>query len=332
MNAGTAGDYVNPLVGVTVLLVRTYGTFTSTEAQSYLIISVVSMVMIEWLRPRSKGGVPVAGLLVATAAVATCVALSGSRRAVIWSALVISFSVLATVLTGRIKTVIRAIVLSAVLLPVGFVTVVSLFPLAVDAFAERWVGADRDESYVYENGVYGRAVFETLFVRFLLTRVPILGYGFGTGGNAASVIVDNGQFERIKASIRLSTREELGGAEQDWGRHILDFGPLIGIGFIIFRVVFAAWLFREAVKATRRSGDPGPLILSAFSGVLLYQGYIVALGAGQSYGWLFAGFTIAMCKASKSRPLHGASTRTSARPPARYRPGFLVKCFPVTVA
>ena len=311
VNAGANGDFVNPLVGVTVRLVRTYGPFTSSEAQNFFSVSVLAMLMIGLLRPTglksgTKGGARMAGLLLVTGAVAVCVGLSGSRGAVLWSALVISSSVAALLLSGGFHNVARGFALIAGLLPVAAVAIASIFPLAVEAFTERWIAADLEESSVYQNGVYGRAAGEVFVSRALLAHVPILGHGFGTGGNAASVLNDNGQFSRIKDGIRLSTRDQLAGAEQDWGRHILDFGPFIGVAFIAFRIAFAAWLCREALRATRRCGDPGPMIMAVFSGLLLYQGHIVALGTGQAYAWLFVGLTIAMCNVPANVGLPGA--------------------------
>ena len=158
------------------------------------------------------------------------------------------------------------------------------------------------------------------FVR-LLDEVPALGYGIGYGGNASIILkaeVDGVQVGWL--------------AEADLSRQMVDLGPIFGMGYIVFRMAFVVWLGLEALKATRRSADPLPVMLYAYAGVTIFAGQITGNGTINAYAWLFTGLCIAAAREASSphghrtprMPVHGATVpvrrpaaragRTSGRP------------------
>lgn len=245
------------------------------------------MMLALWMLPKAQRRVHLVELVGATLAILTCLALCGSRGAVIWSALVSLAAVPAALaagrrLAGRILVVPMAIGLAAILI------VPKAFPLAVAAFVERWEGAYEAETAMYgPGGVFARAAFDLFSFRFLLADTPIQGYQMGIGGNAADLL--GVRAERVQASD-----QQIGGAESDWGRQILELGPVLGICFIVFRVSLAIWTGVEALRATRRSRHPLPVFLFAFVAVLLFHGQMTGHGSLNGYTWLFAGLSMAV--------------------------------------
>jgi hypothetical protein len=125
----------------------------------------------------------------------------------------------------------------------------------------------------------------------------------GMGGNAAGrfgkgeiFTMDWGQVDEGGA-LRLTAQES------DWGRHVVDLGPIFAVILIIFRVTLTTWLGIRAFQATRRLGDPLALLMFAFVGVLLFNGQITGHGTLGGYAWLFAGFTMAVCREQTGPPM-----------------------------
>jgi hypothetical protein len=281
-------QYVNGGVGRG--LVRTYGTFTSAVGQQAFIVSSVSILLAAWMAPRSKRPIKGVALFAATAATLTCLALSGSRGTVIWSGLVFSAAFAAALMTGR-RLTLRIFFVPALLVLTAILVVSFAFPEAFEAFTERWSRAGESETALYgRGGVFSRAFSDLFSFSILLVDTPLQGYQLGSGGNAAVSL------HASNSRARLSN-EKNGAGEGDWGRQILELGPVFGILFIIFRLLFVAWLAREAIRATRRSSQPLPMLMFAFVGVLLFNGQITGHGTLNGYVWLFAGFLIVVCKA-----------------------------------
>jgi len=61
------------------------------------------------------------------------------------------------------------------------------------------------------------------------------------------------------------------------------------------------------VRATRRSGDPLPMMLFAYAGYVILIGQITGNGSINFYGWLFTGVCLAACRVA----LDGVSRRAS---------------------
>jgi hypothetical protein len=284
---GKADDEVYINAGVAENIPRTFGTFTSSTGQGAFVISSLALLLAAWTMPKSRLFVKRTVLLPATGAVLVCAALSGSRGTVIWAGLVFCAAMVGPWMApGRTLPLRMAAPLAIVGLGAIFTPLV--FPRAADALLARWENAGAAESAIYgTGGVFARVMYDLHSFTVLVGDTPMQGYQLGIGGNAATTL-------GARESIPASSLEQAGAAETDWGRQILELGPILGILFIGFRIVFVFWLGRESIKATRRSGDLFPVLLFAFVGVLLFNGQITGHGSLNGYAWLFSGFLMAV--------------------------------------
>ena len=127
-------------------------------------------------------------------------------------------------------------------------------------------------------GIVNRALSD--FYRFV-QFIPVAGF-FGNGLGAAG-----------NAGDTLNLNSHLKEAEDDWSRNILDLGPILGILFILYRIVFTSALVIGAAKASRRDNDTLPALLISFIGITLLYGQITGQGSVNGYAWIFVGFCLA---------------------------------------
>jgi hypothetical protein len=279
INAGfIEGGLYQP--GVVGGIVRTYGTFTSSAGQTPFVASLVALLLTAWILPKSGRPLRGAALVVATGAVVTCLALSGSRGAFIMASLVLASALVSSVLMTDAAMKSRAILIPIVITTVSTLLFTTIFSDAWQALATRSVRAYDAESAVYSFGTVGRAFAGfTDFVPILPTT-PVFGYGLGTFGNAFGL-----QYTSLLQSSLT--------AESDWARNVLELGPVLGLLYIGLRVALVISLTRGAVMATRRSSNPMPLLLLGFGGILILEGQITGQGTVHGFGWLYAGFCMA---------------------------------------
>lgn len=270
--------------------VRPSGTFTSTVGVVHLIPSTLALLLGVWLTPKPRRKFSTAMLVVTAAGVATCLAMSGSRAAFIHVGLVVLSSMALGLVSRDFSIRTRALVIPLILLGLGIVLYPIVFPDALAAMLGRVAEAYSTESKGSSLGVFGRALWETLnFVGFL-GDTPIQGYVFGIGGNGRTYL---GTID-----------PELAGrvfAESDWSRHIVDFGPLFGILFIIYRIVFTLSVGIQALRATRLSASPFPLLLFGYMGIGLFYGQLTGHGTVGGFLWLYLGLCMTAIRSATPR-------------------------------
>ena len=276
--------------------VRASGTFTSNTGLTSFAASAVAFALSLWLTSRRSRSLSFYLLLLcATGGAVTCLAFSGSRGAFVWAALIAVMAVAGLSLSSE-RLGLRAGILISVLVASGAAVVPVLFPDTIRVFAQRWSEGDILEQQSYgSNGILGRMVYELFDFHLLLSDTPPQGYGLGSAGNAAWQLGTRAEV------VTFYDPAQIGAAESDWGRHILELGPIFGCLFILYRVAFTIWLAKEALAATRRSGNPLPWLLFAFVSIIMLNGQITANGTENGYGWLFTGFCLAA--ANTVRPL-----------------------------
>jgi hypothetical protein len=276
-------------VGVTAERIRTTGPFTSNQGQAQFTTLAFVFVLAAALAARRTVGTPL--LLAATGATLTCAALSNSRGTMLSLGLVGLFGV-GLALGGRgaaLKT--KALLIPAGLLGLGFVLFPIVFPEGYESFMFRWDSAATVESGL-PGGILGRAILGLLIFTNILDVVPMLGYGLGYGGNASNIL--GAEVDGVKPSML---------AEADFSRHIVDLGPLFGIGYIAFRLVLLVWLTRQVVVATRSRVDPMPMLLFAYVGNQILSGQITGHGSINGFAWIATGLCIAAARGSTRRPV-----------------------------
>ena len=287
VGSGENGDiYVNQTMpeGHT----RATGTFTSNIGMTAFAASTVAFAISLWLAPnRSRSRHSYLTLACGTAGAVVCLSYSGSRGAFIWSGLILVMAVGGLSLTAS-GLGLRSGILISVLVASGAVIAPILFPDTIRVFQKRWSDAEYLEDRSYgDGGIFARMLYELLDFQYLVSDTPLQGYGLGSAGNAAWTLGTR------REVITFKDGAQVGAAESDWGRHILELGPIFGFLFILYRVALTAWLAKEALAATRRSGNPLPLLLFGFAGVIMLNGQITANGTTNAYGWLFTGFCLA---------------------------------------
>jgi hypothetical protein len=266
--------------GVIEGVIRTYGTFTSSSGQTPFVVSLVAMVLICWILPVNERPIKPMLLLAGTGAALTCLAVSGSRGAFLHSGFVLVLAIGAALVVSRDTMRARSLVLTLVVGLVAVLLIPVLFPTAFDAILQRSTEAYAVESELYAFGTAGRIFYDFIHFTFLLPDTPMFGYGLGLFGNA----------NLVDASSLLNSTQYV---EDDWSRNVVELGPLLGVLYIFFRVALVTWLAVGALRATHRSNNPLPLLLTGFIGVLLLYGQLTGQGSVNGYGWLFTGFVIA---------------------------------------
>ena len=285
-------------VGITVERIRTTGTFTAPAGQQQFIASAFALLLAMLLLPRKQSGVVF--FAVTACGVLTCLALSGSRGAMLHCAIVGLAAVSVALVSKNAALKAKAVFLPAALVVAAVILYPIIFPDGFATFMTRWNAASGTEGG--DAGILMRAVLGMVdFVR-LLDQVPALGYGIGYGGNASIIL--NAEVDGVKPGWLV---------EADLSRQMVDLGPIFGMGYIVFRMAFVVWLGIAALRATRRSADPLPLLLYAFAGVTIFSGQITGNGSINAYAWLFAGLCIAATRTDVLGP-HQRRAERGARP------------------
>lgn len=284
--------------------IRTTGPFTSTAGLQQFVVTACAFALALLLRPASRRNLGLLPLLAAAGAILTCVAFSGSRGTMLQCVMVGLFAMGIGFLGrgGALKA--KALALPSALGATAVVLYPIVFPTGFAAFVNRWNSAAVAESG-FEGGVIGRALYGFIdFIR-LLDVVPALGYGLGYGSNASIL---------MRATVDGVMPGQL--AETDFARHMVDLGPLFGLGYIVFRAALVVWLLRLVLSATRRVSDPLPMMLFAYAGYTLLLGQISGHGSINVYGWLFVGLCIAASRvalASTQREPAATAAATGGR-------------------
>jgi len=138
----------------------------------------------------------------------------------------------------------------------GFLAFSPLFKDRINTFMDRW-----DTAAAESNGDAVGSLITRVTAAFsqpidVIERTPTFGYGIGVGTNVGA---------RLLAG---STGFLL--AEDEWGRVIMELGPMLGIAFIVFRLCLVVYLGQIAWRALRQDTDLLPvLIYSAAAWVIL---------------------------------------------------------------
>jgi len=303
INVGIASDSASQFHGLTVDKdhTRPMGTFTSNVGQKQFITSALAMVLGLWIAPAARRFVKIWLLIPATGAVLACLAVSGSRGAMLHCGIVMIAAVFCAAVIRKGSVSVRALVLPAVIGVAAVMLYPVLFPESYASFMWRWDAAAVSETRYFKWGVFGRALYG--FVEFIgmMGDTPLAGYGLGVAGNAS-----------ITLGIQNITGFT-GWAEADWSRHIVDLGPVLGVLFIAYRVLFTSWLGLRSLSSARRLADPLAVMLFAYVSFELLVGQVTGHGSVNGYVWLFTGFCFAAFAQSTAK-VEAASPAAASTP------------------
>jgi hypothetical protein len=194
-------------------------------------------------------------------------------------------------ISSRQRVVLRAGSL-LVLLAIAFWLLFSfVFPDGLEVLLTRWMEAQSEESEIFAYGIVGRVLHGFYSFAFYLFDTPTFGYLLGFGGDAAN------QLSWVELPRAAQEWGGYGGwAEEAWPRHIIELGPVLGVYFIAYRVGLAVWLGAKVAMASRSLGDPLPVLLFLYAGVVLGTSQITGHGTVTVYCWLFVGLCLALCR------------------------------------
>ncbi len=283
INAGFAQDpelaYQN--LGVYGEISRAHGTFTQAGGQALFIASCLSFFI--YLLFKNKNQKFLQGYLtwIVGCAVLVNILVSGSRTAFFMCFIVLIGSLIAGLKSGLNRQSFNFIITLIIMIIVGSFLSLTIFSNVIEAMVERWTGAAE-----YEGGFLMLERIAGDLVRFfdVLDKVPLLGSGLGTAGNAFTIL-------QGEQSLYV---------EDDWSRHIYELGPLFGLIFLIYRLSLVIYLGLRCWKATALLKNPLPLILYFFVSPILFNGQITGQGTTNGYGWIFTGFCLVASRIDSS--------------------------------
>lgn len=288
INQGGGREEINRFhnLGAALGFVRPQGFFTSTSGQKHFLASLTALLVGAWLLPQWQRLIGRTLLTLALIATVVMLAHSGSRGAFIHAGLILACGLAFGGISGNRSLMLRSILVASGLL-LSFLGIASLLAeQGLEVIARRWDVAAMTENRIFELGIIGRIFYNFYGFIFYLFDTPLTGYLLGMGGNAAQ------QLPWVDLPAAASDWAGYGEwAEGGWDRHIIELGPVLGVLFILYRVIFFLALLRASLLRAVRWIDPWPGMLLAFAGLPLLNGQL-GHGSTLGYTWLFVGLIL----------------------------------------
>jgi hypothetical protein len=216
-------------------------------------------------------------LYAAGLALVITIGVSGSRS-VLLAVLVVVSSLLAIIVFrpnainqfGRNLLIVVVVLLIAVRLP--------FFKEGVQILSDRFTAAAEEEDKTIAGGLAERMFSGFSEGILLVTKAPIGGYGLGIGTNGGAKFL-TGRF------IFLLT-------EGEWGRVVLESGPILGLAFLAWRTMLSVQLGLFSLRHLKR-GEILPVMLYGAGFISLLNGQF-----GQPTNLGFSCFICGLCLAA----------------------------------
>lgn len=258
-------------------LPRASGTFSFTNGHEIFTASAVPLLLTLWLVPASQRGVRPIWLWIASVLAMINVLLDGNRHVFVH----VAWSLVACIpgywiLKNR-KLRIRAITLPLVACLIGGIMYTTMFSQAFQNMKAR-VTETEDSYDPLERLLWGpfRDVPQAL------QQSSMLGEGLGLGSSGA---------QTATAGFRANAVPY----EMEWPRVVCETG-VMGILYMLYRVVFSVVLLVNALPAAIRSSNILPLMLVSFVLQIVPWAPMSGNATCVYFGWLFAGFSLAANK------------------------------------
>jgi hypothetical protein len=210
-------------------------------------------------------------------ALVVTIGVSGSRS-VLLAVLVVLASLLAIILIrpsainqfGRNLLIVVVVLLIAVRLP--------FFKEGVQILSDRFTAAAEETDKTIAGGLLERMASGFSEGILLVGRAPIGGYGLGIGTNGGAKFL-TGRFMFLLT-------------EGEWGRVVLESGPILGVAFLAWRTILTIYLGIFSIKHLKR-GEILPIMLCCAGFLSLLNGQF-----GQPTNLGFACFVCGLCLAA----------------------------------
>lgn len=187
-------------------------------------------------------------LIAAGLAVLVALPVSISRTAMLATGIVVAAFVLSMPRAGiGVGPRFKAILTLGV---VGFVvTLLPIFSEGREVFMSRWETASVSTQGDAWSGIFGRVVGGFTQPFYWAGQAPFFGHGIGVGSNVGARL--------------LSGRVGFLLAEDEWSKIFLELGPIVGGGFLGFRIFLTVYLGLKALGALFHRRDVLPVLLFA---------------------------------------------------------------------
>jgi hypothetical protein len=230
------------------------------------------------------------------------VGVSGSRAAVLEVGLVAAcLGVILVLRPNLLNNFGRSLLLGIVVLWV--VTRLPVFREGIGILSDRFVESAEASDTSIGKGLLSRTLEGFTEPFYAMDRMPTWGYGLGLGTNGgARFLIGHSAFLL---------------AENEWSRVMMESGPMIGLMFILWRVVLAFYLLYLAVRQLLLFGQTLPLFLCAAGFFAILNG---SFGQPTSAGFaaVLGGLCLAAMNVKKTQPtLAPAQPRGPAPRPSR---------------
>ena len=291
INAGSAANRVDQFRDLASALghIRPAGFFTSSLGLQMFLATLAVAVLYGWINSAKNIVAGKRTLVLASVALLSMLAFSGSRGAMLQVALVFVATFIAGIISHRKQLAFRAGVWPTFTIFVFVVLWPVVSPTSFDTFFTRWNEASATSPFV--GGIFGRALYP-LYAWIYYLHTPFFGYLLGLGTNAASRI----SWVHMPEAAYAWTGYGIWARESGFAVHLVELGLVLGFGYIFFRIWFTLWLLIKVWKSTRSYHDPLALMLFSFSGELTLMGQITVQGTVNGYTWIFLGVTLAATK------------------------------------
>ncbi|GAB5504367.1 MAG: hypothetical protein Pyrs2KO_30220 [Pyruvatibacter sp.] len=297
-------------LGIALGHVRPSGTFTASNGLAALIpFTFATLIAFVLVSPRRRS-IDVSARLMWVAAFAAAVALAfcGSRNVYAAVAIVLIFGVFAGLLCGSNRALSVSLMLPAAAATIVVIVFPLVFPTSTEAFAARIQSADASEADSFLLGPLGRGLYYIFNFVYYFDSTPFFGHLLGIASNAV------GRSATVSLPPEAALWREAGGwggwAEVSFSKHIVELGPVVGSGFIVFRMLILTSSIRLGLLAARNAGNPYPLVMASL--VLIYMLFFQITSQGTDIGicWIFVGMFFAICR------LESTTDQSRCRPSA----------------
>ena len=262
--------------------VRAPGFFTGALPLDVFLPLIGAILLFTWIARENERPCSSTTFGAALVALMVAIAMSGSRGAILALIMLgIGAMMLSLLMPGQRSG--RAFLATCLIAICAFVSFIVVFPDQFAALSERWGGSNLDQGQGYLSIVYRMIDTLTDFTA-VIPNTPPLGFGLGLGSNAATILIASptSSFANVQALI-----------ENDWSRHIVDLGPILGILYIFFRVVLTARLGLTGLASAHRDCDPRPWLLFLAIGPQIFNGTIAGQTTMNGLVWFYVGLIIA---------------------------------------
>jgi len=136
-------------------------------------------------------------------------------------------------------------------------TQVPVFREGIEVFMIRWDDAAGEAASAWTN-VVSRTASGFTNPYFFMREAPFFGYGIGAGSNVGARLLSG------NVGFYL--------AEEEWGKVLLELGPLVGAAFIVLRISLVVSLGLLAWRALRETRNALPLLIWSAAAMTILQG------------------------------------------------------------